>query len=311
MTSLGKKARWLREMREGLNVRLRCASAFAKATADKPTRQVRRHNGEAGRPFKPQFPGLSSDGLGNEEWTAPRKPRGCPEAKARVARPHPNSLSEKRELTKAALGGLNPIKPNQTKSNLHGGGAEEKWPVVSGEWLVLHSRYTAQSDQPKPVKAGQTGSNPVKPGVGGWEWPVAIGWWRKSSAEYRPVKPGQSQSNPVKAGQTESNQIKPNQTESNSSNRSNPVKPSQTSQTQSKSGTRRRSSLPKSQSSQTSQTGHTPVKPVKPVKPSQTSQTQSNQSNPSQTGLTEACARSGSCCAMTDDKLFCRASDER
>jgi hypothetical protein len=37
------------------------------------------------------------------------------------------------------------------------GGGEGKWPVVSGEWLVLHARCTAQSNPVKPVK-------PVKPG---------------------------------------------------------------------------------------------------------------------------------------------------
>jgi hypothetical protein len=53
---------------------------------------------------------------------------------------------------------------------------EGKWPVVSGEWLVLHARYAAQSNRVKPVK---------------------------------PVKPGQTQSNPVKPSQTQSNQSRP------------------------------------------------------------------------------------------------------
>jgi hypothetical protein len=75
---------------------------------------------------------------------------------------------------------------------------EGKWPVVSGEWLVLHARYAAQSNRVKPVK---------------------------------PVKPGQTQSNPVKPSQTQSNPVKPsqtNQTQSNQSNRIKPVKPNQT-----------------------------------------------------------------------------------
>jgi hypothetical protein len=49
------------------------------------------------------------------------------------------------------------IKPNQTKSNLRVWG-RGKWPVVSGEWLVLHSGYTARSSAVKP---SQTQSNSV------------------------------------------------------------------------------------------------------------------------------------------------------
>jgi hypothetical protein len=60
MTRLGKIARLPREIREELSVRLRCASAFAKATADKPTRQVRLQNGEVGRLLVEWLKGLAA-----------------------------------------------------------------------------------------------------------------------------------------------------------------------------------------------------------------------------------------------------------
>jgi len=59
-----------------------------------------------------------------------------------------------------------PVKPNQTESNrikpnqTCRGGGEGKWSVASGEWLVLHARYPAQSNRSnpvKPVKPSQTG----------------------------------------------------------------------------------------------------------------------------------------------------------
>jgi hypothetical protein len=46
MTRLGKMGRLTREMREGLNVRLRCASAAAETMEDKSRRQVGLHCGE-------------------------------------------------------------------------------------------------------------------------------------------------------------------------------------------------------------------------------------------------------------------------
>jgi hypothetical protein len=94
MTSLGKKARWPREMREELNVRL--------------------HNGEVGRQFKAEFPSLRAKRVLKSDWKPPRKPRGRSEAKVRVARPHPNSLPQERGLTDAEPGESNQIKPNQT-----------------------------------------------------------------------------------------------------------------------------------------------------------------------------------------------------
>ena len=205
MTRQGKIARLPREMRDELNVRLRCAS----------TRQVRLHNREqelaqwlnglpgaqavlgekfGGRPISAQdlwkkggyedwlqekrayaamLTEMSRDleeeageAVGNAEWEPPRKPRVCDETKARIARPHPNPLPQERELTSAAPGKSHkrhtaeaPIKVNQTKSN-RGGDGSGQWPVVSGEWQVLHTRYPPRSN---PVKASQTRSNQIKP----------------------------------------------------------------------------------------------------------------------------------------------------
>jgi hypothetical protein len=51
------------------------------------------------------------------------------------------------------------IKPNQTISNLGRWVGRGEWTVVSGEWLVLRARYTAQSKS-KPVgRVGRVQSN--------------------------------------------------------------------------------------------------------------------------------------------------------
>jgi hypothetical protein len=154
MTRIGKIARLPRETREELKHTLKACLL----------------HGQEGRPFKAQCPGLNLDGLRNAAGMPPQELGPGPEAKARVARPHPNPLPQERELTKAAPGEPRdlagaPIKPNQTKSNLPGGMG-----VVSGQW------------------------------------PVASGWWRKRVGENCPVKPSQTQSNPVKPSQTSQGQ---------------------------------------------------------------------------------------------------------
>jgi hypothetical protein len=54
------------------------------------------------------------------------------------------------------------------------------------------------------IKPNQSKSNQIKPnqtgGDGSAQWPVASGWWRKKAAEYRPVKPSQTESNLLGVG---------------------------------------------------------------------------------------------------------------
>jgi hypothetical protein len=99
-------------------------------------------------------------------------------------------------------------------------GGEGKWPVVSGEWLVQHAHYAAQSNRSNPVKASQSGqsqsnrSKPVKASQTG----------QSQSNRSKPVKAsqtGQSQSKRSNQGRPQSTWPGPNQTQSN------PIKPNQ------------------------------------------------------------------------------------
>ena len=153
MTGMGKIARSPRGMREELRQTLKACPL----------------HGREGRPFRDQFPGFNLDGLRKAAGMPPQELGPGPEAKARVARPHPNPLPQERELTSAGLGmtrGLaeasmranqaqsGQIKPNQTESNLWGDGSGQ-WTVDSGQWLVAKGGGGRLS--------GQTESNPVKP----------------------------------------------------------------------------------------------------------------------------------------------------
>jgi hypothetical protein len=185
MTRLGKLARLPREMRVELNVRLRLASAFAKATADKPTRQVRLQKGEVGRHFKAQFPTLRSERAQNSDWKPPRKPRGCEQTKTHDGRAQ-NFPGEAQEGEPAET----PIKPNQTKSN------QIKLPVevVSGQWTVVGGRRGGGK------LSGQTQSKPVKPSqtsCGSGQWTVDSGQWLVAKGGGGRLS-GQTESNPVK-----------------------------------------------------------------------------------------------------------------
>jgi len=132
MTSLGKKARWPREMREELNVRL--------------------HNGEVGRQFKAEFPSLRAKRVLKSDWKPPRKPRGRSAPKARLHCAQ-NVAGEAGDLAGA------PIKPDQAGSNRGSG----QWPVASGWWPVVGGQRRwgrlfgqTQSNPVKPVKPSQT-----------------------------------------------------------------------------------------------------------------------------------------------------------
>ena len=230
MTRLGKIARLPREIREELSVRLRWASAFAKATADKPTRQVRLHKGGEGKQFKAQIPGLNLDGLGNSAKRPPQELRACPETEAR--RLAQTGLGESRDLAEA------PIKANQTKSNQIkpnqncevGGDGSGQWPVDGGWWRKRPVDDSA-------VKLSQTESNHSgsRMGVVSGQWAVASGWWREGWGKT-------VRSNPVKASQTsqtQSNPIKPVKPSQTQSNQSNPVKPGRTRSNHTRSRARR------------------------------------------------------------------------
>jgi hypothetical protein len=149
MTRLGKIARLPREMREELNVRLRLASAFAKATADKPTRQVRLHNGEVG--------------VASGQWTVDSG--WWREGSGKTVRSNP---------VKAGQTGSNPVKAGQTGSNP----VKARQTSQSGSNPVK-IRDSQESEQiksgplcgllapPETVRPGQTQSKPVKPGQTG------------------------------------------------------------------------------------------------------------------------------------------------